>query len=212
MSGRKPCGKPPSRHLGALLISTCHGSQCSSTGGQDGRLLIPMSVPIPFIPPLASRERREKWRTRSKRCYGTVTGCLIRVREAIKLELGDVLWYVAQLATELGDLEEVAVANLGKLSSRASRGRISGSGDSADHHRAGIAFLCTLVLLLTIGPGIASALDLLSPMWCCSHASAMTPDDSPILQPWASVATYSPETSPMPVAARLWTPTSTPEF
>ena len=50
--------------------------------------------------------------------------------DAIKLELGDVLWYVAQLATELGyDLEEVAAANLEKLSSRASRGRISGSGD-----------------------------------------------------------------------------------
>ena len=51
-------------------------------------------------------------------------------REAIKLELGDVLWYVAQLASELGyDLEEVAEANLQKLSSRAARGRIGGSGD-----------------------------------------------------------------------------------
>jgi len=51
-------------------------------------------------------------------------------REAIKLELGDVLWYVAQLASELGyDLEEVATANLQKLSSRAARGRIGGSGD-----------------------------------------------------------------------------------
>ena len=51
-------------------------------------------------------------------------------REAIKLELGDVLWYVAQLASELGyDLEEVATANLNKLASRAARGRIGGSGD-----------------------------------------------------------------------------------
>ena len=50
--------------------------------------------------------------------------------EANKLELGDVLWYVAQLASELGyDLEQVADANLQKLSSRASRGRIGGSGD-----------------------------------------------------------------------------------
>ena len=51
-------------------------------------------------------------------------------REAIKLELGDVLWYVSQLSSELGyDLEEVASTNLAKLSSRAARGRIAGSGD-----------------------------------------------------------------------------------
>ena len=50
--------------------------------------------------------------------------------ESIKLELGDVLWYLSQLSSELGfELEEVALANLKKLSSRASRGRISGDGD-----------------------------------------------------------------------------------
>ena len=53
-----------------------------------------------------------------------------QTREAIKLELGDVLWSVAQLSSELGyDLEEVAAANLDKLASRAARGRIGGSGD-----------------------------------------------------------------------------------
>ena len=51
-------------------------------------------------------------------------------REAISHEVGDVLWYIAQLSMELGyDLEDVAAANLAKLSSRAARGRISGSGD-----------------------------------------------------------------------------------
>ena len=51
-------------------------------------------------------------------------------RESIKLELGDVLWYVSQLSCELGfELEEVAKANLTKLSSRSNRGFISGDGD-----------------------------------------------------------------------------------
>jgi NTP pyrophosphatase (non-canonical NTP hydrolase) len=49
---------------------------------------------------------------------------------ALELELGDVLWYVAQLASELDlDLERVAQANLNKLASRAARNVIAGSGD-----------------------------------------------------------------------------------
>lgn len=52
------------------------------------------------------------------------------VREDLRLELGDVLWYVAQLATELElDLAEIAEANLAKLASRAARNVIGGSGD-----------------------------------------------------------------------------------
>ena len=51
-------------------------------------------------------------------------------RESIKLELGDVLWYVSQLSSELGfELDDVANANLKKLSSRNDRGCISGDGD-----------------------------------------------------------------------------------
>jgi NTP pyrophosphatase (non-canonical NTP hydrolase) len=49
---------------------------------------------------------------------------------SLALELGDVLWYVSQLATELGlSLEEIAEANLAKLASRAERNVIGGSGD-----------------------------------------------------------------------------------
>jgi len=51
-------------------------------------------------------------------------------RGAIAKELGDVLWYLAQLASELDlDLDEVAQLNLDKLLSRQRRGVLSGSGD-----------------------------------------------------------------------------------
>ncbi len=52
-------------------------------------------------------------------------------REILKKELGDVLWYVAALATELGlNLDEVAGLNLEKLASRKERGTLSGDGDN----------------------------------------------------------------------------------
>lgn len=51
-------------------------------------------------------------------------------KRAIAAELGDVLWYVANLAADLDlDLDEVAGANLAKLASRHARGVIHGSGD-----------------------------------------------------------------------------------
>ncbi len=51
-------------------------------------------------------------------------------QEIIK-ELGDVLWYVANLAEDLGsDLECVAIANVQKLQSRKARGVLQGSGDN----------------------------------------------------------------------------------
>jgi NTP pyrophosphatase (non-canonical NTP hydrolase) len=51
-------------------------------------------------------------------------------RDALARELGDVLWYTAQLATEAGlDLEVVAADNLEKLLSRQRRGVLRGSGD-----------------------------------------------------------------------------------
>lgn len=52
-------------------------------------------------------------------------------KEELKKELGDVLWYISQIATELGlSLDEVASLNIEKLRSRKERNMISGSGDN----------------------------------------------------------------------------------
>lgn len=52
-------------------------------------------------------------------------------RQEIGKELGDLLWYLSQLATELGlSLEAIAQGNLEKLRSRLERGKIQGEGDN----------------------------------------------------------------------------------
>jgi NTP pyrophosphatase (non-canonical NTP hydrolase) len=52
-------------------------------------------------------------------------------REALKAELGDVLWYLAQVATELDlTLDDIAESNIAKLYDRLERGKIQGDGDN----------------------------------------------------------------------------------
>ena len=51
------------------------------------------------------------------------------ISELVK-EMGDVLWYLAGLAEEIGySLQEIAQINIDKLSSRKERGVIKGKGD-----------------------------------------------------------------------------------
>ena len=50
--------------------------------------------------------------------------------ELIK-EIGDVMWYAAALADDLGyDLTSVLIANVEKLTSRKERGVVQGNGDN----------------------------------------------------------------------------------
>ncbi len=52
-------------------------------------------------------------------------------RKEMTKELGDVLWYLSQLSTELSiSLEEVASLNIEKLISRKKRNKLHGSGDN----------------------------------------------------------------------------------
>lgn len=51
-------------------------------------------------------------------------------RDAIVLELGDVIWYIGSLANDLGvTLEEVAQRNLDKLAKRKESNKLKGDGD-----------------------------------------------------------------------------------
>ena len=53
------------------------------------------------------------------------------IRQAVKAELGDVLWYISQLSRELGfSLEEIAQYNIKKLAYRKAESKIKGSGDN----------------------------------------------------------------------------------
>jgi NTP pyrophosphatase (non-canonical NTP hydrolase) len=52
-------------------------------------------------------------------------------KQELKKELGDVLWYLANLAQEFNlSLEEIAKTNLAKLTSRQKRNRLHGDGDN----------------------------------------------------------------------------------
>jgi len=52
-------------------------------------------------------------------------------KQEIKKEIGDVLWYIANIANDLDvSLEDVAQGNIEKLFSRRDRNKIQGDGDN----------------------------------------------------------------------------------
>ena len=54
-----------------------------------------------------------------------------QTKSELAKELGDVLWYLSQLASELNiPLEEIAIKNIEKLQSRKNRGTLHGKGSN----------------------------------------------------------------------------------
>lgn len=77
-----------------------------------------------FVEKLGKQQRREQTLTLNSAQFTAAQ------RADLGAELGDILWYVAAAADELGlTLDDVARANLAKLADRAERGVIDGSGD-----------------------------------------------------------------------------------
>jgi NTP pyrophosphatase (non-canonical NTP hydrolase) len=71
---------------------------------------------------------KKNWRNKGSMSAANLTP---EERKEFIKELGDVLWYVAASARELGeDLSEVAVQNIAKLFDRRNRGVIKSEGDN----------------------------------------------------------------------------------
>ena len=71
-------------------------------------------------------EKVKKW----LRDDGGVSEMSLERKELLKKELGDVLWYLAALARDLGlTLDEIAKHNIEKLHDRKERGVVHGKGD-----------------------------------------------------------------------------------
>jgi len=67
-----------------------------------------------------------------KKIYRDYNGVVDEHRKKeIAKELGDVLWYIAQTATEFGmKLDDIAQLNIDNLASRLERGTLHGNGDN----------------------------------------------------------------------------------
>lgn len=53
------------------------------------------------------------------------------IKYDLRKEIGDVLWYIAALCSELGvEMDDVAEENISKLFSRRDRNQLKGSGDN----------------------------------------------------------------------------------
>ena len=93
----------------------------------------PKQQALPYLALGLSGEAAEVANKVKKILRGDYDNDPIKAEEAmvsISKELGDTLWYLSVLASELGDnLSTIAAANLDKLSQRKQEGTLKGTGD-----------------------------------------------------------------------------------
>lgn len=95
-------------------------------------MYLSLGLPIAMYPTLGLAGEAGEIAEKVKKLYRDDGGIVTHERrEDICKELGDVLWYLAQIATDLEiDFEDVAKKNIEKLASRKERGVLHGDGDS----------------------------------------------------------------------------------
>jgi NTP pyrophosphatase (non-canonical NTP hydrolase) len=112
-------------------VSTLNDYQCAAAGGTasyPGRGTVHGLVYVALMLNGESGEVANKVGKIMRDTDGVVDEAR---RNAIAAELGDVLWYVSAVASELDfTLAEIAQHNLVKIASRTARGVIGGDGDS----------------------------------------------------------------------------------
>ncbi len=93
--------------------------------------IIPMNHPIVY-PTMGLVNEAGEVTGKIKKIFRDQNGQITEEdKQSLKNELGDVLWYLTQICTELGlTLEEVAETNIAKLASRQERGKLGGDGDN----------------------------------------------------------------------------------
>lgn len=94
-------------------------------------MIYPVSLRI-IYPTLGLTGEAGEVSEKVKKLYRDFNGVLTHdyINE-LKKELGDVLWYISALCTDLGiSMDEVAELNIQKLSSRQKRNVINGNGDN----------------------------------------------------------------------------------
>ena len=93
--------------------------------------IIPMDHPVVY-PTMGLVNEAGEVAGKIKKIFRDQNGQITEAdKQSLKNELGDVLWYLTQICTELGlTLEEVAETNITKIFSRQERGKLGGDGDN----------------------------------------------------------------------------------
>ena len=93
--------------------------------------IIPMDHPIVY-PTIGLINEAGEVAEKIKKIFRDQNGQITEEdKQSLKNELGDVLWYLTQICTELDlTLEEVAETNIAKIFSRQERGKLGGDGDN----------------------------------------------------------------------------------
>ena len=93
--------------------------------------IIPMDHPVVY-PTMGLVNEAGEVAGKIKKIFRDQNGQITEAdKQSLKNELGDVLWYLTQVRTELGlTLEEVAETNITKIFSRQEGGKLGGDGDN----------------------------------------------------------------------------------